>query len=262
MTAWRRAAATRAGYLAAPTARMLDLARIRPGDRVLAIGVGIGEEAIAAAPLVEPNGEVVATDASAAMIAEARRAVARSGLRNISCLCLDAQKLDFEPQSFDAIIARNALMFIPELPQALEQMRRVLRAGGRISATVWSAWQRNPRLFDPLRLARAFGAAPPPESTFRVALRLGQPRILSNALRSAGFSDVEVDAIPVVASYATVEAAVEQAMELGGTHELLALLPPGSELRMRTLLAERWQRFRDAGGVRLPGEQLVFAATS
>ena len=259
VAAWCRASASRASYLADPTARMLDLARIAPGHRVLVVGTGIGEEALDAATRVGTAGEVVATDMSAAMIAEATRSVAAAKVANVRCLVMDAQHLEFRPSTFDAVISRNTLMFIPDLTRALAEMNRVLKWKGRIAATVWASARRNPRLSDPLEAARALGVKRPPTATFRMALRLGPPSLLATALRRAGFSDVVVERWPVVARYETVNAAVRQAMDHAGTRELMELLSRDSERRMSRSLAQRWQKYAVQGGVNLPGEQLVAA---
>jgi len=259
VAAWRRASASRASYLADPTARMLDLARIAPGHRVLVVGTGIGEDALDAATRVGTAGEVVATDVSAAMIAEAIRSVATARVANVRCLVMDAQHLKFRPSTFDAVISRNTMMFIPDLTLALAEMNRVLKWKGRIAATVWASARRNPRLSDPLQAARALGVKRPPTATFRIALRLGAPSLLATALRRAGFSDVVVERWPVVARYETVTAAVQQAMDHTGTRELMELLSRDSERRMSRSLARRWQKYAIQGGVNLPGELLVAA---
>jgi SAM-dependent methyltransferase len=259
VAAWCRASTSRASYLADPTARMLDLARIAPGHRVLVVGTGIGEEALDAATRVGTAGEVVATDMSAAMIVEATRSVAAAKVANVRCLVMDAQHLKFRPSTFDAVISRNTLMFIPDLTRALAEMNRVLKWKGRIAATVWASARRNPRLSDPLEAARALGVKRPPTATFRIALRLGPPSLLATALRRAGFSDVVVERWPVVARYDTVAAAVQQAMDHAGTRELMKLLSHDSERRMTRSLAQRWRKYAVQGGVNLPGEQLVAA---
>lgn len=238
---------------------MLDLARIAPGNRVLVVGTGVGEEALDAATRVGTAGEVVATDVSAAMIAEAIRSVSNARVANVRCLVMDAQHLKFRPGTFDAVISRNTLMFIPDLNLALAEMNRVLKWKGRLAATVWASARRNPRLADPLEAARALGVRRPPTATFRIALRLGAPSLLATALRGAGFSDVVVERWPVVARYETVTAAVQQAMDHTGTRELMELLSRDSERRMSRSLAQRWQKYVVQGGVNLPGEQLVAA---
>jgi SAM-dependent methyltransferase len=238
---------------------MLDLARIAPGHRVLVVGTGIGEEALEAAARVGTAGKVVATDMSAAMILEASRAVARAKVANVRCLVMDAQHLNFRPSTFDAVISRNTLMFVPDLSRALAEMHRVLKRKGRIAATVWASAARNPRQAGPLEAARDLGVKVPPAATFRIALRLGAPSLLSTAMRGAGFLDVVVERLPVVARYDTVNAAVQEALDHKGTRELMDLLSHDSERRMSRSLAHRWQKYAGEGGVNLPGEQLVAA---
>jgi SAM-dependent methyltransferase len=238
---------------------MLELAGIARGHRVLVVGTGIGEEALDAAARVGSTGEVVATDVSAAMIAEATRAVARAKVTNVRCLVMDAQRLEFGASTFDAVVSRNTLMFVPDLPQALTEMHRVLKRKGRIAATVWASARRNPRLAGPLEAARDLGVEVPPTATFRIALRLGAPTLLSTAMRGAGFLDVMLERLPVVARYDSVNAAVREAMDHKGTRELMDLLTHDSERRMSRSLAQRWQRYAGEGGAYLPGEQLVAA---
>ena len=257
--AWRRAAATRASYLAAPTMRMLDLARIEPGGRVLVVGTGIGEEALLAAARVGAAGEVIATDLSDAMIAEAVRSVAAAKLANVRCLVMDAQHLQFRANTFDSVISRNALMFIPDLRLALAEMHRVLKLRGRLAVTVWASARRNPRLSDPLNAARALGVALTPSATFRIALRLGAPSVLRRAVLDAGFSDLVVERWPVVARYDSVDEAVQQAMDHSGTRELVKMISRDSNMRMWRSLTRRWQEYATSGAVNLPGEQLVAA---
>ena len=69
--AWQRSSAARNATLAAATERMLDLAAVRAGARVLDLGTGAGDQAFAAAARVGPQGHVLATDISAEMVAEA-----------------------------------------------------------------------------------------------------------------------------------------------------------------------------------------------
>jgi SAM-dependent methyltransferase len=193
------------------------------------------------------------------MIAEATRAVARAKVANVRCLVMDAQHLKFRAGTFDAVISRNTLMFIPDLSRALVEMNRVLTVKGRIAATVWAAARRNPRVSGPLEAARALGVKVPPTATFRFALRLGSPSLLATALRGAGFTEVVVERRPVVARYETVDAAVKEAMDHKGTRELMELLSLESERRMSRSLAQRWQKYAGQSGVTLPGEQLVAA---
>ena len=256
-TLWRKSAAHRAAYMATTTAALLDMAGVTDGARVLAVGCGTGEEAFAAAARVGPTGQVVGTDLSAAMIEVATGMAAESRTANVSFKVMDTQRLELQSGSFDAVIARNSIMFVPDLQRALAEMRRVLRPSGRAGVSVWSSAAHNPRIAGPLAAAKALGANPPESSTYRVALRLGRPPVLATALRRAGFHDVQVKLVALTAPYADLAEAVNAALEQSGTRELVGMLPAGGSERMHESLARRWRRFSTRDGIRLPGEQLV-----
>lgn len=260
--AWRRSAAVRSAYMATATIRLLDMAHVVAGARVLVVGTGTGEEAFDAAARVGLDGHVVATDISPAMIAAAKEAATEAELTNVQFLVMDAQRLDFPKATFDAVISRNALMFVPDLSAGLAEMRRVLKPSRRIGATVWSSGARNPRISGPLRAARALGVRPPESATYRLALRLSTHGFLGAALHEAGFTEVDVQRVPSIARYPTLDEGVTQAMELPGTRELIGLLGSQSTQRMRRSLERRWGRYVDRGELRLPGEQLVAAGTA
>lgn len=260
--AWRRSAAVRDSYMAGTTQRVLDMAGIRPGSRVLSLGVGTGGEAFDAARRVGPGGRVVATDLSAAMIAVAEAEAAQAGLTNIEFRVMDAQDMDFPDASFDAVTSRSVLMFMPDLRQALSEARRVLRAGGRIGSSVWSTGARNPRIAGPMKVTRELGVEVPPSATYQIALRLGTPAVLRAAFVTAGFTKIHVQRVPLVADYGSMDEALDKELQLPATQELLALLGPEAESRMRAWLRRRWTRYEDQSGVHLPGEQLVVGASA
>jgi ubiquinone/menaquinone biosynthesis C-methylase UbiE len=241
--AWRRATATRADLLAATTERMLRFARVSPGHRILVVGAGTGDEALSAAAMVGPDGEVVATDASQAMVEEMERRFAQAEVRNVHCMLMDAQRLDFEAESFDAVIARNVLQFVPDLDHCLLEIRRVLKPGKRLGATVWAAPHRNPFRSGPLEAARELGIRPPAGAHLRVAMRLGVPGRVTGAFHAAGFKDVVVERVDATARYDSLKMAVEEAMDHPGTRQLVAMLPGASARLMSISLTRRWQRY-------------------
>jgi len=258
--AWRRSAAVRAAYMATATEMLLDMARVGLGARVLAIGSGAGGEALDAAIRVGPKGHVEAADLSAAMIHAAKEAAVEAGVKNIDFSVMDAQRLEFPDATFDAVISRNVLMFIPDLTLGLAEMKRVLKPSGRVGATVWSNGARNPRISGPLAAARALGGRPPDSATYRIALRLGTSAALGRAFRSAGFRKLAVRRVTLTADYMDLDDAVSQAMEQPGTRELVAILGYKPQGRMQRSLRRRWARYADPRGTHLPGEQLVASA--
>ena len=82
--------------------RLIALAHIETGQRVLDIATGIGEPAVTASKRVGPTGRVVAIDQSSQMLAIARERVAALALQNIEFRVLDAEQLDLLEEKFDA----------------------------------------------------------------------------------------------------------------------------------------------------------------
>jgi ubiquinone/menaquinone biosynthesis C-methylase UbiE len=119
------------------TISMLD---IQPNDQVLEIGFGPGQAIQEVAKLV-PNGFVVGIDLSDVMVAQAskRNAVAiRSGrvlLRQGS-----ESPLPFEDNKFNKVFAVNSMQFWPNPIAGLQELRRVLRPGGRVVITIQPMW--------------------------------------------------------------------------------------------------------------------------
>ena len=101
---------------------------IRPGDRVLEVGVGTGINA----PLYPHDCRVTAIDLSAPMLERARERVTRQGLAHVQLLEQDAAQMGFADDSFDAVYAPYVISVVPEPVTVVRQMRRVCRRGGRI----------------------------------------------------------------------------------------------------------------------------------
>jgi len=101
---------------------------LRAGDRVLEVGTGTA----LTAPLYPRDCRVTAVDLSASMLRRARARVARGGLTHIRLLAADAARLTFPDASFDRVYAPYVISVVPDPLQALREMCRVCRPGGRI----------------------------------------------------------------------------------------------------------------------------------
>jgi ubiquinone/menaquinone biosynthesis C-methylase UbiE len=132
--AWRVMAGAHARAFGSATERLLDLADIKPGMRVLDVAAGTGEQTLAAARRLGSTGAILATDASATMLEVARDAFQQAGLTTVETLVMDAQHLDLEPTSFDAAISRFGVMLMPDPHKALEAIRRALRPSAKLAA--------------------------------------------------------------------------------------------------------------------------------
>ena len=125
---------------------LVERAVIGAGDRVLDVGTGTGVVAAAAAARVGAGGRVVGVDISGAMLSRARQLAAARGLADrVDYRLMDAEALQLEDQSFDAVVSLFALLHVPDPLRALREMRRVLRPGGRLVVGVGSGAPRSLR---------------------------------------------------------------------------------------------------------------------
>ncbi len=211
---WRRSGVARAQILAPLTERMLDLAGVGVGYRVLDVGAGTGEQTLVAARRVGPTGAVLATDIAAEMLALAAEAAAQAGLRNVETRVLDARDLDLEPESFDAAISRLALMLLPERAQALAGIHRALKPGRKFVALVLATADECPFIALPMGIAARRAGTPQAPFGDPGMFALGDPAVLAAAYRDGGFREVAVEAAPVQRRFQSLAVAVQNVRDL------------------------------------------------
>jgi ubiquinone/menaquinone biosynthesis C-methylase UbiE len=186
--------------------KLVEMAQIQPGDRVLDIATGIGEPAITAAKRVKPNGKVSATDISAQMITIAKSRAKSLGLDNVMEFTEgDAERLDLPKSSFNAVLSRWGLMFLPNLPGALGRIRELLIPGGRLAAAVWSTPAKVPMIDVAISTVRKQINAPPPPPGTLGPFSLADHEALKHSLVQAGFKDVRVEIFPITFDFDSAE---------------------------------------------------------
>jgi ubiquinone/menaquinone biosynthesis C-methylase UbiE len=166
--------------------QFLDFVGTADGERVLDVGCGTGHLALAVAARSQP-GEVRAVDLSPVYIEYAKR---KTSHPKVFFQTGDACALDFPDRSFDRVLSLLVLHFVPQVSQAVAEMRRVAKPGAVVGATVWDArggFIANRIFFDT-------AAAMDPEANERRARNYTRPMTrpgeLAQAWRAAGFEHV------------------------------------------------------------------------
>jgi ubiquinone/menaquinone biosynthesis C-methylase UbiE len=111
---WSAGQAARQQNYGAATEIMLDLAGVQAGSRVLDVAAGTGESTLMAAARVGSKGRVVAADASASMLNVAAEAARQAGLTNVETRVMNAENLELDKDSFDAVICSKCSHAISE----------------------------------------------------------------------------------------------------------------------------------------------------
>ncbi|WP_428606408.1 bifunctional demethylmenaquinone methyltransferase/2-methoxy-6-polyprenyl-1,4-benzoquinol methylase UbiE [Sedimenticola sp.] len=123
----------------------VELAGIRRGQKILDLASGTGDLAARFAGLVGPEGVVVMTDINAAMLHQGRARMADEGLvGNVVYTQVNAEQIPFPDNSFDCITIAFGLRNVTDKQQALNEMARVLRPGGRVLVLEFSHPQGKP----------------------------------------------------------------------------------------------------------------------
>ena len=260
--AWRRWNPTLDRWYGEVTRQMLDLARIQPGQRILDVAAGAGEPAVSAAERVGPSGYVLATDISEGIVELALQVARERGLQQVDTRAMDGEKLDLPDASFDAVLCRLGLMYMPHPVAALREWRRALRAGGRVAVIVYSTPDRNSWGAIPASIVRQRAQLPPPVPGQPGPFSLGGPGVLEGVFRQAGFSDPEVRTVPVPHGMTSAAEYVRLAREaFGAFNAMMAHLSPQNRESVWNEVERAMRSFESPGGFEVPGECLVGAAT-
>jgi SAM-dependent methyltransferase len=107
------------------------LAALRPGETVLDLGSGAGNDVFIARHEVGPAGRVIGVDMTPDMIARARANAAKLGFANVEFRLGEIERLPVDPGEVDVIISNCVLNLVPDKAAAFAQMARALRPGGR-----------------------------------------------------------------------------------------------------------------------------------
>jgi ubiquinone/menaquinone biosynthesis C-methylase UbiE len=203
--------------LAPVSAALFDRARVTKGERVIDIGCGCGSTAIELAKRVGPGGQVTGLDISAPMLARARER-APAGLP-LQFVLADATVHPFTPGGSDLLCSRFGVMFFADPALSFANMRKALRAGGRLAFAAWREPRKNPWMMVPLQEAykhvpRLPEVSPEEPGPFSFAKEDRVMRIL----KEAGYAGIALEPVDLTLDLAAgrgLDAAVNGALSIG-----------------------------------------------
>jgi ubiquinone/menaquinone biosynthesis C-methylase UbiE len=256
---WDRAVdyydASWAAQLAPAQDRLITMAALQRGERVLDLACGTGLVTFRAAALVGALGRVVATDISQKMVDRTTAEASRRGLAHVHAARMGAEAIEYVDGSFDVVLCALGLMYVPDVPLALREMHRVLAPGGRAVAAVWGARNRCgwAEIF-PIVEARVQSDVCP------MFFQLGTGDALADSFTRAGFARVTSDRLSTELLYENGDAAAEAAFAGGPVAMAYSRFDDATRASARAAYVSSIASYRDGEGFRIPGEFVITRA--
>lgn len=170
-----------------------------PAARVLDVGCGTGATTLAMARQARGQGECVAVDISAPMLALARERARREDLR-VDFIQADAQVHPFPPAHFDRIISRFGVMFFSDPVAAFANLRRSAKADARLRFVAWRGPADNPFMTTAERAAAPWVALPGRRADGPGQFAFADPQRIHAVLDDAGWRDIGIHPLNLACS--------------------------------------------------------------
>ena len=244
-----------------------DLFGIAEGDKVLDIGSGYGETAIEIGKIVGPKGEVYGLDCTQALLDVANKERDEAGSKNVSFQLGDAQTYELKEGYYDVGYSRFGVMFFENRVQAMKNIYKALKPGGKICLIVWRSLSLNPCWG--LGKETALKFLPPPGENASTCgpgpFSMANEETDRGMLKAAGFPEVEV--------FKQVDAEVCMGVDLEEAVDFQILVGPSGEIireakeegqeklpQVRQAMKEMLTPYLKEGGVFMPSSTWAIMA--
>ena len=233
----------------------LDLLDLHPGERILDVATGTGIAAFMAAGLVGAAGEVVASDISERMVEAVRADAGRRGVTNMRFERVDAEDIAFPDASFDAVICVLGLMYPADPQQAINQIFRVLKPGGRAAVCVWGRRDRcGWNAVFPITDARVNSDVCP------LFFSLGAPGALEFASQQAGFTEMQEERVELTLDFENARAVCAAIFAGGPVALAYSKFTPEIRDEVDTEFLDTVAPYRNGEAYDIPGEFVFMLA--
>ena len=258
---WREYDEVESRLTAPVSERMLDLAELRPGMRVLDLATGRGEPALRAAARVGPRGRVVGIELVPELLQIAREKAEREGLANLELRAGNAEMLDDLPSAhFHAATVRWALMYMDAPVAALAHARRALVPSAVIVAAFWAEPDRVPYFTLPRRLLERYRTLPTLDADAPGVFRYADIDRIVRDFDRAGFAVDHIEEMDIPVFEADTTEAIIRWERAFGLTQLLADLPDAVQRAWEHDLATEMERNQAGKPMRLGGVTRIVRA--
>jgi ubiquinone/menaquinone biosynthesis C-methylase UbiE len=232
--------------------RLMEMAALEKGERVLDLACGTGLITFRAAAAVGPTGAVIGTDISEGMIAECTRVASERTIRHVAFERMAAEALAFPDESFDAVLCGLGMMYVTDFAGSIREMFRVARANGRAVSAVWGKRDRCgwSEIFEIVQRRVQSEVCP-------MFFQLGTGDVQKQMFEAAGFRDVRSDRITTTLEYANAEEACVAAFVGGPVAMAYSRFDEDTRRGAHAEYVESIAAHRRGDGYALPGEFVV-----
>ena len=247
--------------------RLIRSTGITSGQTVLDVATGAGEPALTIAKVVGPHGRVVGVDLSPEMLGVAKERATSQGITNVVFQVVKDETLSmFHNNTFDSVVCRNGLMFMPDPVKALKAFLRVLKPKGKASVTVPGSPDKAPVMEVVMKTVSKHvpDMKLPTPGTPVGPFSIPSVDILSDYFLKAGFLDFNAEKIEVTAAHTDTAEELWQGMTevIGFLVILLSKLPDEKKLAIKNDAIESLRKIFPSGGpVKSTGELILGTGT-
>jgi len=205
--------------------RLVEVAEIPRGAKVLDVAAGRGALLFPAAARVGPTGHVTGIDFAPNMVHETTKDLESRKLRNAEIHLMDAEHMSFADKSFDYVVCGFAFWMFADPARVLQEFQRVLKGGGHVALSTWAA--DSPSLTWCHEVLRPFVYGPAAKDLpAKIDVRFDTARQIETVLEQAGFNNIQTIVEEKEFIYADEEQYWSTLWSAGIRRQLEKLTPP------------------------------------
>jgi SAM-dependent methyltransferase len=173
---------------------------------------------------------------------------------------MDGENLELEDATFDAVICRQGLMLMPDVHKAMNEIYRVLKPGGWLSAIVFSTPDKNPWISIPAMIAMQHAKLPPPQPGMPGLFSLSSPGVLEGTFETAGFQDIKSHSLTATMQLDSAAECIGFLQDIAGAlHTILSNLSAKDQKTAWGEMEQALKKLESSNGFVSPIETILVA---